>query len=190
MDSEATQQLIERSQQGDPEARDALFRRCSERLRRWARGRLPSHARDIADTQDLVQVTLLRAFRQLDGFESRGEGSFMAYLRGILLNRVKEELRRAGRQPASTERLDLPAGEPGLSAQLGELQLVEAYEQALESLGTRARDAVVLRLEFDLSYAEIAEELGAPSADAARMLVARSLRELAARMPQDSTGST
>ena len=60
-----------------------------------------------------------------------------------------------------------------------------AYEQALQSLPPRARDAVVLRLEFELSYAEIAEELGAPSADAARLVVARALRTLAEIMPHD-----
>lgn len=183
MDTVSTQRLLARSRDGDEQARDLLFQRCNERLRRWARGRLPAVARDVADTQDLVQVTLLRALGQLDAFESRGSGSFMAYLRGILLNRVKEELRRAGRQPVATEILDMPDGEPGLSAQLGELQLVEAYEQALARLESRARDAVVLRLEFDLSYAEIAEELGAPSADAARMWVARALRALAESMP-------
>lgn len=184
-DVETTHRLIERSRGGDEAARDALFSRCSEYLRRWARGRLPAPARDIADTQDLVQVTLLRAFRQFDAFQSRESGSFMAYLRGILLNRVKEELRRAGRKPGGTERFDLPSGDPGVSAQLGELQLVEAYEQALQSLPPRARDAVVLRLEFELSYAEIAEELGAPSADAARLVVARALRTLAEIMPHD-----
>ena len=182
MDVESTHTLIERSQGGDEAARDALFRRCSERLRRWARGRLPPAARDITDTQDLVQVTLLRAFNQLPRFESRFQGSFMAYLRRILLNRVKEELRRAGRQPDGTERFDVPSDEPGINTQLQEWQTLERYEKALESLKPRSRDAVILRLEFELPYQEIADEIGAPSSNAARMTVARGLRELATLM--------
>jgi len=182
MDVESTHTLIERSQAGDDAARDTLFRRCSERLRRWARGRLPPPARDITDTQDLVQVTMLRAFNQLPRFESRGQGSFMAYLRTILLNRVKEELRRAGRQPDGTERFDIPNDDPGVSTQLQEWQTLERYEKALESLKPRSRDAVILRLEFDLPYQEIADEIGSPSSNAARMTVARGLRELATVM--------
>ncbi|MEM9302294.1 MAG: RNA polymerase sigma factor [Pseudomonadota bacterium] len=182
MDVESTQTLIEKSQTGDETARDALFRRCSERLTRWARGRLPAPARDIADTQDLVQVTLLRAFNQLGRFESRGQGSFMAYLRQILMNRVKEELRRAGRQPDGTERFDIPSGEAGISTQLQEWQTLERYEKALDTLAGRPREAVILRLEFDLPYAEIADEIDAPSPDAARMTVARALKELALAM--------
>ncbi|MDJ0654497.1 MAG: RNA polymerase sigma factor [Xanthomonadales bacterium] len=181
-DVETTQALIEKSQSGDDSAQDVLFRRCSERLSRWARGRLPGYARDIADTQDLVQVTLMRAFNQLPNFQSRGGGSFMAYLRTILLNRVKEELRRAGRQPDSTERLDIPSQDPGISKQLQQWQTLERYEKALATLSEGAREAVILRLEFDLPYAEIADEIDSPSADAARMKVARSLKELAVAM--------
>ena len=179
MSVESTLSLVEKARSGDEVATDALFRRCSDRLNRWARGRLPAPARDIADTHDLVQVTLLRAFNQLPRFEARGEGSFMAYLRQILLNRVKEELRRAGRQPDGTERFDLSSNDPGVSTQLQEWQTLDRYEQALEQLKPAAREAVILRLEFDLPYAEIADELGAPSPDAARMQVARALRELA-----------
>ena len=182
MNAESTHTLIERSRSGDERARDALFRRCSERLRRWARGRLPGPARDIADTQDLVQVTLLRAFNQLERFEARGQGSFMAYLRQILLNRIKEELRRAGRQPDGTERFDLPSGETGVSTKLQEWQTLDRYERALGTLADRSREAVILRLEFDLPYAEIADEILAPSPDAARMTVARALKELAVAM--------
>ncbi len=181
-DVETTQSLIEKSQSGDDSAQDVLFRRCSDRLSRWARGRLPGYARDIADTQDLVQVTLMRAFNQLPNFQSRGGGSFMAYLRTILLNRVKEELGRAGRQPDSTERLDIPSQDPGISKQLQQWQTLERYEKALDTLPEASREAVILRLEFDLPYAEIAAEIDSPSADAARMKVARSLKELAVAM--------
>jgi RNA polymerase sigma-70 factor (ECF subfamily) len=43
-------------------------------------------------------------------------------------------------------------------------------------------DASIPRVEFGLSYAEVAETLGKPSADAARMAVVRALVKLAKEM--------
>ena len=72
-----------RSSDGDERqaARDRLMARFLPRLRRWARGRLPHTARSRAETDDLVQLTLLRALRNVDEFENRGDGAFLAYLR-------------------------------------------------------------------------------------------------------------
>lgn len=187
--AESTAALIARSREGDEAARNRLFGQCARRLRGWARGRLPPYARDIADTQDLVQVTLMRAFKRLDHFEAEGTGSFMAYLRQIMLNRVKEELRRAGRSPDTTERIEIADRDGGLSAQLQEWQTLEKYERALGGLTERARDAVILRLEFGLAYGEIADELDAASADAARMIVSRALKNLARSMSQIDPGT-
>src|SRR3954452_22439030 len=89
-----TQTLLRRAAEGDGEAADRLFSRYAPALRQWARGRLPRFARDIADTSDIVQETLLQTFRNLDHFEYRGDGALLAYLRQSLMNRIREELRR------------------------------------------------------------------------------------------------
>ena len=60
-----------------------------------ASGRLPRWARDTADTQDLVQETLFQTFKKIEKFEARGEGALFAYLRQAILNRIRDELRRA-----------------------------------------------------------------------------------------------
>lgn len=57
---ESTVHLVERARAGDQEAVDRLFARYLIPLRRWATGRLPKWARDMTDTDDLVQETLLR----------------------------------------------------------------------------------------------------------------------------------
>jgi hypothetical protein len=54
---ETTFHLIERARAGDQEALERLFARHLKPLQRWARGRLPKWARDLADTDDLVQET-------------------------------------------------------------------------------------------------------------------------------------
>ena len=71
----------------------------------------------------------------------------------------------------------------GALEQQGREQALEAYERGLGQLPVHQREAVILRVEFDMSYAEIAAELECPSSDAARMQVARGLRRLAELMP-------
>jgi RNA polymerase sigma-70 factor (ECF subfamily) len=168
---------------GDEAARQRLFERFLPILRRWAHGRIPARARGMADTDDIVQVTLIRALNRLDAFEPRREGAFLAYLRHILLNSVREELRRAGRKPSASgqefERAD-PAPSP-LEQAIGADELAR-YEQALGDLPVESREAVLMRIEFGYSYAEIAEALGKPNPNAVRMTISRALVKLAERM--------
>ncbi|HTK31252.1 MAG TPA: sigma-70 family RNA polymerase sigma factor [Candidatus Saccharimonadaceae bacterium] len=180
---ESTAVLFERMRGGDEAARQRLFERFLPILRRWAHGRIPARARGMADTDDIVQVTLIRALNRLDAFEPRREGAFLAYLRHILLNSVREELRRAGRKPSASgqefERAD-PAPSP-LEQAIGADELAR-YEQALGDLPVESREAVLMRIEFGYSYAEIAEALGKPNPNAVRMTISRALVKLAERM--------
>src|SRR6476660_10458172 len=102
IDPESTFSLIERVRAGDEQALERLFARHLEPLRRWARGRLPKWARDLADTDDLVQDTLLKTFKRIEHFEPRRVGALQAYLRNAVLNRLRDEMRRKGREPQST----------------------------------------------------------------------------------------
>src|SRR5262249_58923219 len=83
---ENTTVLLSRARGGDAQARDALFARFLPVLTRWAHRRLPNRARDLSDTDDLVQVTLVRALHRLAQFEPRREGAFLAYLPPTPLN--------------------------------------------------------------------------------------------------------
>ena len=90
----ATADLLRRARAGDAGALDDLFRRHLPPLRRWARGRLPRWTRDLRDTEDVVQETLLQTLKRIDVFEPRHEGALQAYLRQALINRVRDEVRR------------------------------------------------------------------------------------------------
>jgi len=175
--------LLQRARGGDQAAVEELFARHLPPLKRWASGRLPRWARDISDTSDLVQETLLQTFKRLDAFEPRGEGALQAYLRQAIINRIRNYIRNAGVRPASAElQSDVPDERTSpLEAAIGQ-QTVENYEGALERLSTEEREAIVSRVEFGLSFAEVAEVLGKPSADAARMAVVRALVRLAEEM--------
>ena len=180
---ESTAALLERIRGGDEEARNRLLGRYLPVLRQWARGRLPRRARDLSDTDDLVQVTLLRALDRLKEFEPRREGAFLAYLRRILLNLVRDEARR-GRRTPGREELDagIPDDVPSPLERLVGHEKLEAYEAALEELPAVQREAVILRLEMGFSHREVAEAIGSSTADAARMLVARGVIRIAERL--------
>ena len=58
-------ELVVRARGGDRQALDRLFERYLPLLRRWAAGRLPRWARDLVDTDDMIQDTLMRTFRNV-----------------------------------------------------------------------------------------------------------------------------
>jgi len=70
--ADTTGELVARAQDGDAAAMNDLFRRHVPELNRWARGRLPTWARDLTDTHDLVQDTVLQTFKRMGAFEWRG----------------------------------------------------------------------------------------------------------------------
>src|SRR6185503_3205522 len=102
-DVDATADLLALARVGDDEALNRLFERHIPLLKRWATGRLPRWARQVADTSDLVQETVIATLRNLPSFEARGEGALQAYLRHALINRVRNEMRRALLRPAAAE---------------------------------------------------------------------------------------
>lgn len=184
--ADSTQTLLRQVEAGDRDAESRLFARYLPALSRWARGRLPQWARDITDTQDLVQDAMLQTFKNLKTFECRGQGALHAYLRQAVLNGIREELRRRQRRPEVTEidsRIADPATSP-LEHAVG-AETAERYERALQHLSIDEREAVIARVELGLSYKEVAEALGKPSTDAARMAVARALARLAQEMDRD-----
>jgi len=180
----STASLLIRARSGDAPAREALATRYIKMLGRWAHGRVPHTARDLIDTDDLVQQTLVRAFNNLEGFESRGEGAFVAYLRQILLNQIRDQSRRAKRRPEHVEldeSYEESRSESPLEQAIGRDRLRD-YEAALARLGEGQRHAVILRLEMGMRYREIAEALDIPNANAARSLVGRGMANIAGLM--------
>ncbi len=181
-DLESTRLLLDRIKGGDADARDLLIRRFLPGLRRWAHGRLPERARGMVETADLVQIALLRALDRVELFEAGRVGAFLSYLHQILLNLIRDEIRRAQRHPAEPLADDLaPTREQLLERSVGSGAL-HAYERALARLTEEQRQAVVLRIEFGFSYPEICEALGRPSANGVRMQISRALAQLAKAM--------
>ena len=178
-----TVELLARARNGDQRALDQIFAREIPRLTRWARGRLPQWARQGLDTDDLVQETVVETLKRINVFEHRGDAALQAYLRQAVMNRIRNEIRRERRHPSLHE-----LGSNARAADVSPLETligketVEAYDLAMEQLEPREREAIIGRVELDLSYRELAEALGRPSPDAARMAVGRALLKLATLM--------
>jgi len=184
---ETTALLLVRIRAGDDTAKNLLLSRYAPALLRWAHGRLPAHARDLSETTDLVQKTLIRALTHLEGFEPRRPGAFLAYLRQILRNIVTDEIRRVRVRPVRAELdEDMVGREPSPIEVLIGREKLAAYEAALERLTEQQQEAIVLTIEFGLSNAEVQEAMSLSSPNAARMLVARGLVRLAKEMEDDA----
>ena len=180
---DSTAVLIQRVRAGDKHSLERLIQRHVAPLRRYVSGRLPRWARDLADTDDLVQDTLLRTFSKMDSFEVRGAGALQAYLRQAVMNRLRDELRRKGRAPAFVdvdEQHLVGQGSP-LEEAIG-AEAAARYVAALARLEPEEREAIIGRVEMEYSYADLADVLGKPTADAARKAARRALFRLAEEM--------
>ena len=182
----STVELLDRARNGDQGALDRLFARHAAPLRRWASGRLPRWARDLTDTDDLVQEALLQTFRRIDQFEPRGTGALFGYLRQAVLNRIRDELRRRGRRPEPTglDGSEMDGGVSPLEHAIGR-EMTERYERALARLKPQQQEVIIARVEMGLDYDELAESLGRASAEAARKAAKRALVRLAEEMARD-----
>jgi RNA polymerase sigma-70 factor (ECF subfamily) len=175
---EPTVDLLRRLQGGDLQARERLVARYLPRLTRWAHGRLPAGARDLSDTQDLVQVTLFRVLSHLQDFQHSGSGSLLGYLQQALLNVLRNEIRRSHRRGVHGELPELPADETQspLAQAVGHESLAR-YESALAQLNRAQQELIVMRIELGLDNAQMGAELGC-TADAARMALRRAVAAL------------
>lgn len=180
--------LLRRIWQGDARARDQLARAYLPVLKRLAHGRLPATTRGLVDTNDIVSRSMWKALEHIERFEPRREGAFLAYLRQILMNEIRTEIRRAKVRPSGGElETAVASNDPSpLEALIGH-ELLERYESGLSSLTPEQREAVVLRIEYGFAYRDIADKMELPSPDAARMLVARALARLGHALHGDAT---
>jgi len=185
-DGESTAVLLDRAAAGDKDALELLLERHLQPLRRWASGRLPRWARDLADTTDLVQDVLLNTFRRIGDFRPEHEHAFSGYLHQAVLNRIRDEYRKSHRRPARCE-LDNDRPDTGASPldQAMTAELLADYQAALSRLRPEDRDLIVSRIEMGLTYEEIAETASKPTANAARSAVVRAIERLGQEMRHD-----
>jgi RNA polymerase sigma factor (sigma-70 family) len=152
-------------------------------LNRFAMGRLPQRVRGMVETQDLVAEAVEKGLSHLAELDLQREGALMAYLRRILKNLIVDKIRACDRRPAVATLTDDCAD--GALSPLDKVlagEKLELYEQALEYLKPRDAAAIILRVEEQADYDQIAIQLGMPTANAARVTVRRALFRLSHEM--------
>jgi len=176
-------ELITLFRDGDQDALNELLERYLPRLQRWAHNQMPFGRRTMEESADFVHDAVLSALKHLGSMEIRRQGSVWAYLCQAVKNRIYDHYRRMFRLPERKELAIEPAadGPSPLELAIG-AEAFQRYRDALSSLKDRDRQLVVLRLELELGYDEIAAELGMPSPTAVRMAVTRAVARLADKM--------
>jgi RNA polymerase sigma-70 factor, ECF subfamily len=166
MTQAATQELkdtVRRAASGDREAFEALVRKHQPEIYRFFR----RACRSDEDARDQCQLTFVRAYRSLSGFE--GRSSFRTWLFRIATNLSRNYYRDQGRRcevPLAREE-DSGSSRPmerdivdHKPSTLDRLELGEKRDQlrdAVDTLPPRQRSVVLLRIYHDLTFAEIAE---------------------------------
>jgi RNA polymerase sigma factor (sigma-70 family) len=185
---DSTIHVLERARAGDRSAARILLERALPPLKRWARGRIPTGGRGPADTEDMVQDAVLQYFKRIDSFEHRNVGAVQAFLREVVINRIRDIARRVRRRGVPVEPPeDLQDSEPSPLERAIMRQNMDRFVDALQRLRPADRQAVIWRVELGYSYEEIANRLGKPSDAAARMAIKRALERLAKEMGVSET---
>lgn len=174
-------ELVKRMRAGDRQSFDDFFNAHATRLASFASRRC---ALDAAALEDVVQQTMIKAIKNLNGF--RGESTLFTWLCQICRNLLADVRRKAARQPI-LESLD---GMVASQRSTMPVQLID-YRDPLDTCSADAMQSVIRRAVNDLparygrilelkygdelSIAEIASAMGL-SESAAQSLLARARR--------------
>jgi RNA polymerase sigma-70 factor (ECF subfamily) len=193
MDRQQTTALLERARAGSEDALNELFERWAGRLLALVRLRMGPALRARMESRDILQAALLKAFRNIERFESSDARSLMAWLGRIVENEIRDQAdhqrrqrRDAAREVVLSQGLD--AVEARVRSQVSLVVLDEELarvERALEALEPDHREVIVLRKFEELGFGEIGRRMQR-SPDACRMLLARAMAALTLQLREMS----
>jgi RNA polymerase sigma-70 factor, ECF subfamily len=178
--SDQERHWLAQCRQGDAAAFQHLLRPHLTGLLSLAR----RYCRDPHWAEDLVQETLVRAFKGLPGF--RAESALRTWLFRILVRLASEPARWQRSMPTeSLGDMDVPDHFDGKQAEQDAIarELQHRLDEAMERLTHRQRTALHLRAVEGMDYAAISGVL-ACSATAARMHVLEARRKVLARVKE------
>jgi RNA polymerase sigma-70 factor (ECF subfamily) len=113
------------------------------------------------EAEEISQQGFISAYRSLKSF--RGESTFRSWLFRILINLNRDRLRGRRRYEARLEemrRREERRSPPEIGAEKRAGELSELVRERIEQLPPRQREVLLLHLQQNLGYREIAEVLG------------------------------
>lgn len=172
-----------------------LLEHYRDYLLRMANEELASELNPKVAPSDVVQETFLEAARGFPKFLGQTEGELKAWLRGVLLNNIRDARRKFlhAQKRAALLEVPLPAGslrcasldlrspQSSISAPLVRAEEELALRAAMERLSEEQRRVIELRTYQSLPFEQVGARLGR-SADAVRKLWVRAVEKLAAEL--------
>jgi len=196
MNGSSVERLLTAFRDGDPAAPEVLLCRYQPWLQLLARMQMDSQFQGKFSHSDVVQQTLLEAWRDLPQFRGGTEGELLAWLRQILAHVLAHEIRRyrGTQQRKLSCEVSMEAALADSSRRLGDFlaasgsspsQQAERHEQevrladALATLPEDYQQVIILRNLEGLSHEETAARMQR-SVGATRMLWVRALTRIKA----------
>jgi RNA polymerase sigma-70 factor, ECF subfamily len=183
--------LLERARAGDAAAREELFAKCRNYVNLVARAQVESWMRTKVDASDLVQQTLLEAYRGFQKFNGKSEGEWLAWLRQILTHNAQDFIRRL-RTEKRGGAMEIPlqvgtdsegffhdpaAPEATPSELVSQREREIALADAIAQLSPDHQEVIILRNLQRLPFEDVADRMGR-SRPAAQMLWTRAIQRL------------
>ncbi len=204
---DALTELLAAARSGSKEALAELIARYYPRVaalvHRQIQQRLRPHQHAVLrllSTGDVVQDVFLDVLRGLDRWDGDREEAFVTLLATLVEHRLVDQVRKSQAARRDVRRVSdqgpMTAGVAADGASPGTIvanaEQLAIYREVLAAFPERERTLLVLRLEEGLEFAELAERLAWPSADAARKAFHAAQARLLLRLRQrgiDAQGS-
>jgi len=155
-------ELIERIQNGDPQARKELVDRYLPRVIKLVEIRV---GREMDQFDDIVHDAIVAIFDSIEKtFDINKSGSLGAYIYGITSNKIKDFFRDSKReaqfhQDAAVDHL---ISETNAELMLEREEFQRKLKNEISKLKEKYRIVLYLRFYEDLSIQQIAEKIGLP----------------------------
>ena len=156
-DSHSEEEVLSRARAGDAEAFRVIFDRQAPGVRRF----LGDLLRDDAAADEGTQETFVRAHQRLGTLEQAGK--LQGWLFGIARMVSFEHIRRKRRDGPPVDPFEPPAQVDRAASPEAVLLSAESnrlLDDALRDLGEDRRAALLMRIDHELGYGEIASAMG------------------------------
>ncbi|MBM3976125.1 MAG: sigma-70 family RNA polymerase sigma factor [Planctomycetes bacterium] len=184
--------LLTRARAGDQSAWNEIYERYQPVLGKALSNALRNRLGGRTGAEDLLQSTLIQAWKGLADFQDDRPGRFTLWLHTLALNTLRDVLRRHSAQCRDLQREHrgepadvLAAAEAAEPSPLDQAERADAYLRlidALQELDEVARAVLHLREVSKVEWTSI-ESMLALSRDSARVIHARALGQLQRKLP-------
>jgi RNA polymerase sigma-70 factor (ECF subfamily) len=137
--------LVTQAVDGDDDSLSTLLKRCGPRLQRELT--IADRYRSVLDAEDVMQVTYVEAFLQIDRLAARDIRAFFAWLRQVAQNNLRDAIKalECEKRLPPGERLEPPRGEDSFVAlyeQLGATNSTPSRRAARAEIKTLVEAAI------------------------------------------------